>query len=148
MPSSHSTNSYWPDTTTLRGDEPTQESFQLVPIVYNDLSNGLVLPYQPAVHSHVTAPHGSQSSIDATGYTGISIVTPPSHPTVVGQPTPFYGATSFNATGETDTATYAAPLSGYAPCQESRPWDYARCFGTFDEPPCPMSSFVDIEDFM
>lgn len=36
----------------------------------------------------------------------------------------------------------------YAPCQGPQPWNYAYCYGSYDEAPCQFSNVVDMEDFM
>lgn len=40
------------------------------------------------------------------------------------------------------------PLAGVAPCQGPRPWNFAQCYGFYDEPACPLLNMIDMEDFM
>lgn len=128
------------------GDKTFQEPLQLVPNVFNDFSNGL--PYPEPVHAH---PHMQSHSGFPIQMTDSSAF----HPT----PMPidkmpisshFYGgATSFDANVRPEnTAVFAEPLNGYAPCQGPRPWNFAQCYGFYGEPACPLVDIIDIEDFM
>lgn len=40
------------------------------------------------------------------------------------------------------------PEQTFAPCEGPQPWNYAYCYGYYDEPACPMMNLVDMEDFM
>lgn len=39
-------------------------------------------------------------------------------------------------------------LVTYAPCQGPRPWNFAQCYGFYDQPACPLLNIIDMEDFM
>lgn len=39
-------------------------------------------------------------------------------------------------------------LMTYAPCQGPRPWNFAQCYGFYDQPPCALLNIIDMEDFM
>lgn len=39
-------------------------------------------------------------------------------------------------------------IISYAPCQGPKPWNFAQCYGFYDQPPCPLAKIIDMEDFM
>lgn len=42
----------------------------------------------------------------------------------------------------------SAMAATYAPCQGPQPWNFAQCYGFYDQPPCPLVNIIDMEDFM
>lgn len=39
-------------------------------------------------------------------------------------------------------------IISYAPCQGPKPWNFAQCYGFYDQPACPLAKIIDMEDFM
>lgn len=126
-------------------NETVQQPLQLVPKSYNNLPNGL--PYSQPVHTQ-THPHVPSESEFSIQMTDSSAFHAPSMPNVKMQNLNMFGATSFDANVRTASTTLAESLNGYAPCQGPRPWNYAHCYGSYDEPACPLVNNIDIEDFM